>query len=121
MWQYIHMTKRINLIDCPGVVYAVDGRDEVGIVLRGVVRAEKLEDPEYYIPAILEQAKLLDLQKIYGVKDWQDCDDFLKMVATKKGKLMKVNREFIGREANRIPKMWLRIFSWIGREARFRL
>ena len=87
VWQYVHMTKRINLIDCPGVVYANDGKDEVSIVLRGVVRAEKLEDPEYYIPAVLEQAKKEDLEKIYNVKGWGDCDDFLKLVAQKRGKL----------------------------------
>lgn len=51
------MTKRIYLIDCPGVVYANDGKDEVKTVLRGVVRAEKLEDPEYYIDEILNIAK----------------------------------------------------------------
>jgi nuclear GTP-binding protein len=55
------MTKRIYLIDCPGVVYANDGKDEVSTVLRGVIRAEKLEDPEYYIPAILERAKNTDI------------------------------------------------------------
>lgn len=71
------MTKRINLIDCPGVVYSNEGKDEVSIVLRGVVRAEKLDDPEYYIPAILEQAKRTDLEKIYGVKDWEDYYEFL--------------------------------------------
>lgn len=84
------MTKRIYLIDCPGVVYANDGKDEMSIVLRGVVRAEKLEDPEFYIPDILERAKKEDMSKIYGIKDWTDHEDFLKQVAQKKGKLMKV-------------------------------
>lgn len=89
VWQYIHMTKRIYLIDCPGVVYANDGKDEVSIVLRGVVRAEKLEDPEFYIPEILERAKKENLEKIYGIKDWTDHEDFLTMLAHKKGKLIK--------------------------------
>jgi len=84
------MTKRINLIDCPGVVYSHEGKDEVDVVLRGVVRAEKLEDPEYYIPAILERSKKTDLEKIYGVKNFTDYEDFLKLVAIKKGKLLKV-------------------------------
>ena len=55
------MTKRIYLIDCPGVVFANDGKDETSVVLRGVIRAEKLDDPEYYIPAILERAKTTDI------------------------------------------------------------
>lgn len=81
VWQYVSMTKRIYLIDCPGVVYANDGRDEVSTVLRGVIRAEKLEDPEFYIPAILERAKTRDLEKIYSIKGWADADEFLKMLA----------------------------------------
>ena len=44
VWQYITLMKRIYLIDCPGVVYpSSDG--EVELVLKGVVRAEKLSDP----------------------------------------------------------------------------
>lgn len=36
MWQYITLTKRIFLIDCPGVVY--QSKDtETDIVLKGVV------------------------------------------------------------------------------------
>jgi nuclear GTP-binding protein len=78
VWQYIHMTKRIYLIDCPGVVYANDGKDETSVVLRGVIRAEKLEDPEYYIPTVLERAKKENLARIYGIEDWEDHEDFLK-------------------------------------------
>ena len=40
----ICLTKRINLIDCPGVAYSYVGKDEVSVVLREVARAEKLED-----------------------------------------------------------------------------
>ena len=90
VWQYIHMTKRIYLIDCPGVVYSNDGKDEVGTVLRGVVRAEKLQDPEYYIPEILKRAKKENLEKIYGITGWVEHEDFLTKLAVKKGKLMRV-------------------------------
>ncbi len=53
VWQYVSLTKRIYLIDCPGVVYSNEGKDAVDVVLKGCVRAEKLEDPTYYIPALL--------------------------------------------------------------------
>jgi nuclear GTP-binding protein len=56
VWQYVHLTKRIYLIDCPGVVYNYEGKDDTKVVLKGVVRAEKLLDPELYIPAVLEMA-----------------------------------------------------------------
>lgn len=28
VWQYVHLTKRIYLIDCPGVVYNYEGKDD---------------------------------------------------------------------------------------------
>ena len=48
------MTKRIYLIDCPGIVYDV-GESNTDKVLKGVVRAEKVPDPEIYIQAILDR------------------------------------------------------------------
>jgi len=47
-WQYITLTKRIYLIDCPGIVYD-SGETETDKVLKGVVRAERIPDPENYI------------------------------------------------------------------------
>ena len=60
------------------------------MVLKGCVRAEKLDDPEYYIPSLLEKAKEKDLRKLYDIESWTDDNDFLKKVAIKKGKLSKV-------------------------------
>ena len=51
VWQYITLMKRIYLIDCPGVVYPT-GDSEADIVLKGVVRAEKLSDPA--VSALIE-------------------------------------------------------------------
>jgi len=48
VWQYITLTKRIYLIDCPGIVYDQNESD-TDKVLKGVVRAEKIPDPESYI------------------------------------------------------------------------
>jgi nuclear GTP-binding protein len=44
VWQYITLMKRIFLIDCPGVVYPT-GESETELVLKGVVRSEKLSEP----------------------------------------------------------------------------
>ena len=54
IWQYITMTKRIYLIDCPGIVYNT-GDSETDTVLKGVVRAEKLTDPDIHIQTILDR------------------------------------------------------------------
>jgi nuclear GTP-binding protein len=53
VWQYIHLTKRIYLIDCPGVVYSKEAANDMSTVLKGVVRSEKTQDPSYYVSGIL--------------------------------------------------------------------
>ena len=58
-------------------------------MLKGVVRAERLEDPTYYIREVLSKAAKKDLQKIYGVSEWVDDEDFISQVARKKGRLLK--------------------------------
>jgi nuclear GTP-binding protein len=45
VWQYVTLMKRVLLIDCPGVVSASTD-SEADIVLKGVVRAEKLQEPQ---------------------------------------------------------------------------
>ena len=55
VWQYIHLTKRIYLIDCPGVVYSKEGKNDIKTVLKNVVRTEKIQEPSYYVHHILEK------------------------------------------------------------------
>jgi len=67
-----------------------EGKSDVDVVLKGCIRAEKVDDPAYYIEELLKQAKPLHLKKQYGIEDWEDSEDFLKKVAENKGKLLKV-------------------------------
>lgn len=88
IWQYITLMKRIFLIDCPGIVYDT-GDDEVETVLKGVVRAERLEEPADFIQPILERVKPEYVQRRYAIAEWEDHMDFLSKLAIMKGKLMK--------------------------------
>lgn len=88
VWQYVTLTKRIYLIDCPGVVPDV-GDSESEKVLKGVLRIEKIEDPAEYINDILKIVKPENMQKIYGVGSWNGYEDFIGQVAVKYGKLGK--------------------------------
>lgn len=56
VWQYITLTKRIYLIDCPGTVHVKEGKDDVDSVLKGCVRAEKIDAPTYYIEYLLNKS-----------------------------------------------------------------
>ena len=71
------MTKRIYLIDCPGIVYD-QGESETDKVLKGVVRSERIPDPETYIDAILKKTERKHIYDVYDVREWEDYEDFLK-------------------------------------------
>ena len=68
VWQYITMTKRIYLIDCPGVVHDTKGDSDVDVVLKGVARSEKLNDPDVYIHELLERAGKKNIMNVYGIE-----------------------------------------------------
>jgi nuclear GTP-binding protein len=93
VWQYVALMRRIFLIDCPGHVYD-EGDSQIDIVLKGVVRAEKLSFPQGYIPEIMRRVKKEYLQRTYGVLDWKDPvkddgKDFMSKVAVKMGRILK--------------------------------
>ncbi|KAH6825204.1 GTP-binding family protein [Perilla frutescens var. hirtella] len=88
VWQYITLTKRIFLIDCPGVVY--HNRDtETDIVLKGVVRVTNLEDAAEHIGEVLKRVKKEHLYRAYRISDWEDDYDFLAQLCKLTGKLLK--------------------------------
>jgi nuclear GTP-binding protein len=93
VWQYVALTKRIYLIDCPGVVNDA-GNDASDRILKSVLRAEKIEEPLEHIPRILEKVKKEYLQKIYKISEWTDHEDFVGQLATSYGKLLKVLKIF---------------------------
>jgi nuclear GTP-binding protein len=89
IWQYITLMKRIYLIDCPGVVPPNNEDTPEDILLRGVVRVEKLENPEQYIGAVLQRVKPQHIERTYDVKGFPTPTDFLELLARKGGRLLK--------------------------------
>jgi nuclear GTP-binding protein len=75
VWQYVSLFKRISLIDCPGVVVDTAGDTEQDSVLKGVVRPERLESPEEFIPAILARVKPEHVAAQYKLDDQKDMDN----------------------------------------------
>ncbi len=82
------------MIDCPGVIVDTTGDTEEDSVLKGVVRAERLENPEDFIIPILKVVKREHIAAQYGLpKDgdgtWKDHIDLLEKIARKAGRLLK--------------------------------
>lgn len=105
VWQYVTLTKRVNLIDCPGVVYddpnsrvAPDEADDANAVLKGVVRAERLPDPTLFLVPLLRRCDPKHVRSAYDLPfdglAGGDGDDaaataFAEALARKMGRLLR--------------------------------
>jgi nuclear GTP-binding protein len=94
IWQYISLFKRVSLIDCPGVVVDTAGDTETDSVLKGVVRAERLENPEDFIDAILQKVKREHIAAQYqlpkdGDDTWKNSRELMEMISRRCGRLLK--------------------------------
>lgn len=107
VWQYITLTKKIFLIDCPGVVYQ-NKDSETDIVLKGVVRVENLEDASEHIGEVLRRVKKEHLQRAYKIQDWVDDEDFLVQMCKLTGKLLKGGEPDLTTVAKMVLHDWQR-------------
>jgi nuclear GTP-binding protein len=94
IWQYITLFRNIYLIDCPGVVVDSAGDTETDSVLKGVVRAERLETPEDFVDAIQLSVKREHIAALYGMPktgdgSWNTSEELLEKIAIKSGRLLK--------------------------------
>lgn len=112
VWQYITLMKRIYLIDCPGVVPPSPNDTDTDILLRGVVRVENVQNPEQYIPAVLEKCQSRHIERTYDVKGWEEEESpsiaFLEALARKGGKLLKGGEADLGSVAKMVINDFLR-------------
>jgi nuclear GTP-binding protein len=108
VWQYITLMKKLYLIDCPGIVQPNKNDSQTDIVLKGVVRIENINQPEDYIPAVLERCKKEYLKRTYQLVDWDDATDFLTQLAVRGGKLLKGGEADMDTVAKMVLNDWIR-------------
>lgn len=108
VWQYVNLTKQIYMIDCPGVVYESENQTDTDIILKGVVRAERLLDPDYYIDGLLNRADTEAIRGIYQIDSWDDAEDFLNQLGRKSGKLLKGGEPDRSTAARMVLQDWQR-------------
>ncbi|KAF8146442.1 NUC091 domain-containing protein [Mycena galopus ATCC 62051] len=113
VWQYITLTRRIYLIDCPGIVPTSAHDSETSTVLKGVVRVEALPTPSDHIPALMARVKPVYLSRTYGVAlpdeggQWEP-EEFLDKLARMKGRLLKHGEPDLDAVAKIVLSDWVR-------------
>mmetsp|Transcript_32354 Transcript_32354/g.77656 ORF Transcript_32354/g.77656 Transcript_32354/m.77656 type:complete len:605 (-) Transcript_32354:115-1929(-) len=113
IWQYVTLTKRIYLIDCPGIVppSPSDYANDAAKVLKGVVRIERIKDPSLYCDEVLTRVKEQYLREKYKLGEqvkWKDTEEFLTHLALKFGKLLKKGEADIDCTAKIVLLDWQR-------------
>ena len=108
VWQYVNLTKRIFLIDCPGVVYHDTDDSDTDAVLKGVVRISLLEDAWEHIPDVVARVKPEYLRRAYKVQSWESPEDFLQQVARLTGRLLRGGEPDLNTAAKMVLYDWQR-------------
>ena len=113
VWQYITLTRRIYLIDCPGIAPASAQDTQTAKVLKGVVRVEALSTPSEHIPTLLSRVKPVYLARTYNLQTPEseepfDTDEVLDKLARKKGRLLKGGEPDLDGVAKILLSDWVR-------------
>ncbi|KAI0411535.1 nucleolar GTP-binding protein 2 [Xylaria grammica] len=89
VWKFVTLMKRLYLIDCPGIVPPNAHDSPAEILLRGVCRIEKVDNPEQYMIPMMKKVKPHHLERTYQIKGWKDEKEFLEMLGRKGGRLLR--------------------------------
>ncbi|CAL5994680.1 Nucleolar_GTP-binding protein 2 [Hexamita inflata] len=100
VWQYVNLTKKIFMIDAPGVVFPnlikanhliqeFNYQNDLKIVLQGVIRCENIEYPEQILPEILKNVVKEHICRTYYIKTYTDSENLMEVLAKKWGRLLK--------------------------------
>eukprot|EP01111_Echinosteliopsis_oligospora_P000821 TRINITY_DN1098_c0_g1_i1.p1 TRINITY_DN1098_c0_g1~~TRINITY_DN1098_c0_g1_i1.p1 ORF type:complete len:613 (+),score=199.15 TRINITY_DN1098_c0_g1_i1:135-1973(+) len=104
--QEIHLDKQVKLLDTPGIVFPKDSDAEDDIILRNVVKLEKVSDPVAPVEKILQRCKKEQVIAIYKIPTFDNAREFLGHIAKKTGKLNKGGTANIVAAARNILKDW---------------
>ena len=113
VWQYITLTRKIYLIDCPGIVPASAQDTQTAKVLKGVVRVEALSTPSEHISTLMSRVKPVYLARTYNLPVPEsgepfDPDEVLDKLARMKGRLLKGGEPDLDGVAKILLSDWVR-------------
>jgi nuclear GTP-binding protein len=110
--QTVKLDHQISLIDSPGVMFSAgrkdDGSDDANMVLRNCLRFEQLADPVGAAWQVVARCTVEQLQEAYGLEGqgFEDAEQFLFLVAQKRGKLLKGGVPDVEGAAKIVLKDW---------------
>eukprot|EP00762_Andalucia_godoyi_P003815 ANDGO_08568.mRNA.1 Guanine nucleotide-binding protein-like 3 homolog len=86
--QNVKLDSNINLIDSPGIIFSSASLD-ADVILRNAVKVEQIEDPTPAIDAVLNRCRREKLMELYSIPMFVNTNEFLALIARKRGYLRK--------------------------------
>lgn len=102
--QWLRVTKRILLLDSPGIIPRKEG--ETALALKGAYDVTKLKDPIGAAMKLIKQIGSKKLVKVYGVEAFDDEYEQLEELAGKWMMLRKGAELDLDRAAKKLVKDW---------------
>lgn len=105
--QEVSLDRHIKILDCPGVVMAMDGSPET-LALRNAVKVETLKDVITPAEAIIQRVDQTHLILHYTVPKFESSHEFLSLLAKRLGKFKKGGIPNVEEGARKLINDWNR-------------
>lgn len=110
--QEVQLDAKVRLLDCPGIIFddsaGSGGLDDggAGLLLRNCVSVESMADPELAVSGILRRCEPAKLMSLYELPRFDTADQFLALVAKKRGKLLRGGEPDMNAAAKAVLQDW---------------
>jgi len=84
----VQLDNKITLVDSPGVILSGD-KSDTDTILRSAVKVSDVEDPIKVVQALCGRCTLENLMKHFKVGAFEDSMEFLRLVATRTGRIKR--------------------------------
>lgn len=88
--QEVVIDQHIRFMDCPGIIFMSEEENQpVSLFIRNFISTQHVEDPFPLIDSIIEKVGVEKLTTQYNIPIFSTRDEFLALIAKKRGKLQK--------------------------------
>ncbi|XP_059619428.1 guanine nucleotide-binding protein-like 3 homolog [Phlebotomus argentipes] len=90
--QEVELDSKINLLDCPGIVFSKGNENDAGYVLKNALKVSDVKDPVGVATAVLQRASKMFFCKLYDITMFETPEEFFAKKAKRMGKIKKGGR-----------------------------
>uniref|UniRef100_A0A6B2E8M6 Guanine nucleotide-binding protein-like 3 homolog n=1 Tax=Phlebotomus kandelakii TaxID=1109342 RepID=A0A6B2E8M6_9DIPT len=90
--QEVELDSKINLLDCPGIVFSKGNDNDAAYVLKNAQKITDVKDPVGVATAVLQRASKMFFCKLYDITLFDTPEEFFAKKAKRMGKIKKGGR-----------------------------